>query len=377
MKGALLLNGNARSPEELLRGTAPYLLGSRHEDEHVAAARNVLLVTAGWDREHDEAHVKRALNALGIASRYEDGFDRAIVNLSVRQEMAGVLGKSAALSSAMGELIGARDKVRRLYLAHNAHLVSMLRFALAEAKQLDERATLASLADTGESLRGAEPQSIYRFALGREIRQTLETLEDNDTRMVELSSELYDGATRASGAVYVPGYAEARARLERRILEANVIILFGGNLDQALGAMRFFRLGDALAEALRRGAVVVGSSAGAMLLCERVIVYDDFAHERREFQLWERGLGVVRTLQLFPHCMERIQTDDSDNLAYLARRFSHRVCVGLNEESFLFVDLASGRATSVGDEDAVYVFDPRGAKRAYRRGEEIDLDGRS
>ena len=109
-----------------------------------------------------------------------------------------------------------------------------------------------------------------------------------------------------------------------------------------------------------------------MSLCERVIVYDDFARERREFQLWERGLGIVRILQLLPHCMERIQTDDADNLAYLARRFRHRVCVGLNERSFLHYDLATSQATSVGD-DKVYVFGPSGEKHAYANGERVPL----
>src|SRR5262249_52548741 len=121
----------------------------------------------------------------------------------------------------------------------------------------------------------------------------------------------------------------------------------------------------------RRGTQIVAMSAGAMVLCDRVIVYDDHAETPRDFQLFDRGLGLVRELQLFPHCMERIQTDDRDNLAYLARRFRHRVCVGLNQRSFLELDLAAKRATSVGPDDAVYVFDPSGEKACYRAGEAL------
>jgi hypothetical protein len=82
-------------------------------------------------------------------------------------------------------------------------------------------------------------------------------------------------------------------------------------------------------------------SAGAMVLCERVIVYDDLAATRRDFQLYDRGLALVRDIQLFPHCTERIQTDDPDNLAYLARRFRHHACVGLNQRSFLLFELGA------------------------------------
>src|SRR4029079_3826126 len=121
----------------------------------------------------------------------------------------------------------------------------------------------------------------------------------------------------------------------------------------------------------RRGTQLVAMSAGAMVLCERVIVYDDHAETPRDFQLYDLGLALVRDIQLFPHCMERIQTDDPDNLAYLAHRFRHHACVGLNQRSFLLLELDPRRATSIGDQDSVYVFDPEGRKIGYRKGEEI------
>jgi len=148
-------------------------------------------------------------------------------------------------------------------------------------------------------------------------------------------------------------------------------VLFGGRLDLLLDALRLFRLRDALAEALRRGAQIVAMSAGAMVLCERVIIYDDMATTRRDFQLYDRGLSLVRDVQLFPHCTERIQTEDPDNLAYLARRFRHHACVGLNQRSFLLFEPGPRRATSVGEGDSVFVFDPAGRKIGYSRGETI------
>ncbi|MFO0552954.1 MAG: Type 1 glutamine amidotransferase-like domain-containing protein [Polyangiaceae bacterium] len=373
MRGALLLNGNAGSVEQLVNQAEPFLLGSRHEDSRVREARTVLLVTAAWDAEHDESHVKRAINGAGLPSHHVDGYDRVIVNLSLATEMASVLAAESAVAEVLRESSLTRARVRDLYLAHNVHLVAMLRRVLAEAQSLDPSITLSELADRERSPSGNDATSLYRFALARELRHTLETLEGNDDRMVELSAELDRGALDAAGALFAAAHQEARARLEARVLAANVILVFGGNLDRLLGALRFFRLRDAFVEALRRGAVIVGTSAGAMSLCERIIVYDDFARPSREFQLWERGLDIVRSLQLLPHCMERIQTDDPDNLAYLARRFRHRVCVGLNEGSFLFVDLARQRAESVGRTDSVYVFGPHGDKHAYRAGEPIPL----
>jgi hypothetical protein len=71
--------------------------------------------------------------------------------------------------------------------------------------------------------------------------------------------------------------------------------------------------------------------------------------------------------------MDRIHTDDPDNLAYLARRFSAQLCAGLNEESFLLVDFAAGVARSVGKGDGVYVFGRDGVKRRYDAGEVVPM----
>jgi hypothetical protein len=126
---------------------------------------------------------------------------------------------------------------------------------------------------------------------------------------------------------------------------------------------------------LRRGATFFSISAGALVLCEHVVIYDNFSPDpaRREFRLYDRGLGLVSGLQILPHCMDRIHTDDPDNLAYLARRFSSTHCVGLNEESFLLVEPGRPSATAVGHHDGVFVFGPDGIKRRYAFGEAIPL----
>jgi peptidase E len=370
MRGAILFNGNAETEGYLVEAAAPLLLSSRHEDPAVAASRRVLLITAGWaEHEHDEGQVKRALNAIGLASRHEGGYDRALVNLSLMSELQGISQGVPQLAEAWLELRRVAETARSFYLEHNAHLIQLFRRTLGEGKRDDPTLTVPRLAsDDGHY---GEGRRLLRYALSRELRQALATLEANDDHLVDLLREVEQRAFDAAGVAYDPAWRAARGRLEERILSANSILLFGGRLDLLLDALRFFRLRDALAEALRRGAQIVAMSAGAMALCERVIVYDDLAATRRDFQLYDRGLALVRDLQLFPHCMERIQTDDPDNLAYLARRFRHHVCVGLNQRSFLLLELDPLRATSFGDEDGVYVFDPEGRKLCYRKGETI------
>jgi hypothetical protein len=330
----------------------------------------VLLVTAGWaEHEHDELHVKQKLNELGVPSRFENGFDRGIQNLSLRGELGDLLRAAPELSTVWAELRRVVTTARTFYLEHNAHLIALARRAVENARAVDPSVSLARLAD-GRSDGAAD---LMRFALGRELGQALATLEANDDHLVTLLRDVEQRTFDDAGIAYDPAWRITRARLEERILSANTVVIFGGRLDLLLDALRFFRLRDVLAEALRRGTQIVAMSAGAMVLCERVIVYDDLATTPRDFQLYDRGLGLVRELQLFPHCMERIQTDDPDNLAYLARRFRHHVCVGLNQRSFLLLEYAPARATSVGTADGVYVFDQGGQKACYRRAEALPL----
>jgi peptidase E len=372
MRGALLFNGNAETVDDLVRAAAPLLLSSRHEDPEVARSKRVLLVTAAWaEREHDEGAVKRALNAIGLPSRFEHGFDRALVNLSLHHELHGLARTSPQLLEAWLEGRRVAEMARSFYLEHNAHLIQLFRRTLAEGKREDRALTVARLASDQGHYGGGE--RLLRWTLSRELRQALDTLEANDDHLVGLLQEIEQRAFDASGLAYDPAWRAAQARLEQRILAANTIMLFGGRLDRLLDALRFFRLRDALGEALRRGVQIVAMSAGAMVLCERVIVYDDMAATRRDFQLYDRGLALVRDVQLFPHCTERIQTDDPDNLAYLARRFRHHACVGLNQRSFLLFEPGLRRATSIGEEDCVVVFDPEGRKLSYHRGESIPV----
>jgi Peptidase family S51 len=359
----ILLNGNAATAQDLIYGAAPLLQG----------ASKVLLVTAAWgEGEHDEGHVKRALNEVGVRSSFEGGFDRAIQNLSLHHELMGVFA-AAPLAARWAELREVASTARSLYREHNSHLIALLREVLVRAQQLDPSLHLAQLLRPLWRGTVSDGRQLLRETLSTELQQLLSNLQENDDRFVALLDRVEARVFDDTGILYHPLWREARARLEARILSADVVLFFGGQLDTLLEGLRFFRLREPLIEAARRGASFVAMSAGAMVLGERIIVYDDFAPERRDFQLFDRGLGLVQKFQLFPHCMDRIQTDDPSNLAYLARRFRYHSCVGLNERSFLQLELSPWRALSWGKGDGVYVFNEEGKKLRYDFGADIFL----
>jgi hypothetical protein len=370
-----LCNGNVRTETDLIRMAAPWLLSSSHQDPAVAASQKVLLITTAWaEHEYEEAHLKAALAAVGLPA----GWD-TLQNLGAWHAYREFSREARELAEPWEAREHLMDTTRSLYLEKNAFFTARLRQTLGKTGA--ERRLADIMADPTPRVshlpaRFDGAQLLSQF-LEADIKDTVSQLIDNDDRMVELLRDLEDHFAAATGLFYHPGWQRLRRQMEERILSANAIMLFGGTLGVLHRCLGFFRLGEVLHEALRRGTTFFSVSAGSLALCERIIIYDDYGTEgepRREFQLFDRGFGLVRHLQIFPHCMDRIQTDDTDNLSYLAWRFQNRTCVGLNEDSLLLIEAQPRlRCVSVGAGDGVYVFGLDGQKQRYDQGDEIPL----
>lgn len=363
MRGRILFNGNAGS--ELIERAAPFIRGSAG-----GKPPKVLLVTAAWGAgEYGEGPVKAALNAQGIGD--------PILNLCGWHAWADFLARRPDVKAVWDEIEEVFEAIRGYYLEKTAFHADLIRRG---AKEVRGRVPSFSLGGVHQRdpirpeavLSGRE---LIEHALSRELVASIDALVENDERMLLALRDAEDQLHARTGLRLDPEWRAVRARLEERILGADAILLFGGSPNKLLAPFRLFDLQPALLETLRRGATLVASSAGALVLCERMIVYDNYHGDpkARDFRLLDRGLGLVGGLQILPHCMDRIQTDDPDNLAYLARRFSSRICAGLNEESYLLVELAGPTLTSVGSNDGVYVFGPEGRKLRYHQGERIPL----
>lgn len=373
MRGAIVLNGNIEAEANFVARAGEHLLASLHQDPAVAESRKVLLVTAGWlENEYQEGHIKRALYDLGIKPHFQDGHDQNVQNLSLYHRYQEFLERHPSMASAWGECQELIESARSQYLEKNSFYIACLRRNMHRLREFIPRESLAAILDNRLLFGGSRGRVIGY--LSSELRETLQRLQRNDDLMVDLLAELDEDFAVETGLTYDKLWHQMRSDLSERILQSNSIFLFGGNLGVLHRCLSFFRLRQPLLEALRRGTTFYTVSAGSLVCNERIIVYNDFEHER-EFQLYDRGFGLIRELQLFPHCMDRIQTDDCDNLTYLAQRFRHRVCVGLNQESFLRVAFAPHlQAVSLGSRDGVYVFDRSGQKTRYNRGQSLQLD---
>jgi hypothetical protein len=285
------------------------------------------------------------------------------------------------------ELLGRREVVRALYEEHTAVWWELWNTYIAE-----NDARVASLRDGWQRAKERlEDPSMVRFLSGRaerppgprtrpvsqildeayrgRVHRSLVSLQDADERRSRVQRDLWDHFHVAAGLEFDPLWRKLRDDLADRLLTASLVALPGGSPSRLLVGFRFFRLEGVLTEALRRGTCFFGSSAGAMALGRRVVVFHDKSEPRSEFQLLENGVGLVEGLQVFPHCTDRVQTQDPANLAYLHARFSDRICVGLNAGSVLDLRPEAGQwvGRSVGDE-AVVVFGRTGQSHRVEPG---------
>ncbi|MBI3890384.1 MAG: Type 1 glutamine amidotransferase-like domain-containing protein [Candidatus Wallbacteria bacterium] len=392
VKGWIVFNGNIVLDVDFVHRQADRILESHHVDPEVRDWRKVLLITAGWQRdEFDEAHLKRALTEIGIPSRFERGFDLNIQNLAVYHEFDAFKNSEPEIYRQYHDKQRIILKTKELYRLKNNDFLRILREQIQYVKNMYPGVTLAELLaydvshHQADLRKLAERELLFHYCC-QEVQDTLSSIVANDEKMIAICGEI-DRYFRSRSLVdECRTFIQIRDALRRRILSANSIFLFGGHVAVLLNRLQFFRLTDVFHEALWRGTNFYSVSAGSMVLADKIIVYDDFGaagqeQPHREFEYFDKGVGLVTRVALFPHCMDRIQTDDPDNLSYLAHRFSSGLCVGLNQESFLLAetcrDETSGqvreRFVSQGTEDGVYVFDRNGNKRCYSNGEEVPV----
>lgn len=370
--GKILLNGNAESIARFV-GLADRCLGpSTHRDPAVRDRDEIAVCTAAWGpTELDDGALRRGLAEVGRGSG-----GRFVGNLGIYTAMHRFLAERPVVRALYEEHEVVWHELDASYRLENDATVSRLREAWDRTRALLPDVTLHGLIARGDDLppgpRTRPTAAILRNACAGRLRRYVEDLWEADERHGTALKQLWSHFHLAAGIEHDALWQEQRHQLSRAILGASAVVLPGGSPARLLLGFRFFSLADVLTEALRRGTSFFGSSAGAMCLGRRVVVFNDKGNPRQEFRLLENGLRLVEGLQIFPHVADRVQMDDPANLAYLAARFRHRACVGLNQGSVLELvpDDGAWAARSVGDEDTV-VFGHDGTKRRFAPGDAV------
>ncbi len=154
----------------------------------------------------------------------------------------------------------------------------------------------------------------------------IESVRDVDRWYAAVLKDLY----RELDAAAPPDESEAlgwhRGEVEAILRDSAAVVLPGGHVGTLLRTLRLFRI------ALPADRPVVAWSAGAMALCDKVVLFHDFAPQGvRAPELYDRGLGRLRGTIVLPHARRRLRLDDHSALAVLARRFPDQRVILLDD----------------------------------------------
>ncbi|HUF97449.1 MAG TPA: Type 1 glutamine amidotransferase-like domain-containing protein [Ilumatobacter sp.] len=152
-------------------------------------------------------------------------------------------------------------------------------------------------------------------------------------------------------AVVAPDVREEPVEALAVLREAGLLVLPGGSPSRLHQVLLTTPVGDVVRERVAAGAVVMGSSAGAMVLCDWTVLPD---RRGPAGPAVVRGLGVVPGLLVVPHW------SGGSSRADWLRAITHAVppdvqVLGLPEQSGVLV--AEGEVTAVGSSPSVLVTD--------------------
>ncbi|GIW21691.1 MAG: hypothetical protein KatS3mg068_0698 [Candidatus Sericytochromatia bacterium] len=391
MKGSIIFNGNIQFETEFIEKFKENILNSNHNNKYVRENKPVLLITAAWQkREFKEEHIKQSLYSIGIKPIFKGAFDQNVKNLSLYHNFNFFKREVPDIYDFYHSKQEVIKRVKLFYREKNSGLIKILQKQLKLLKNTFKNITLYKVLSYNSE--NVEINSInqwellYHYAC-KDIQATMKKIRDNDKEMIKICKEIDEYFFINSKVNKNTVYIKLKNQMEQEILNSNSIFIFGGHIAVLFNRLNFFKLKDAFFQALENGTNFYTVSAGSLCLCENIIVFDDNSSEwtstgnMYDFELFDFGFGLVKKIQIFPHCKEYIDMNDPDTITYTTSRFSEMMCVGLDQKSFLLLETYKEgnkeyeRFLSVGKQEGVYIFNNDGSIKETNYKEELMLPG--
>ncbi|MEM6639496.1 MAG: hypothetical protein AAF610_06305 [Pseudomonadota bacterium] len=279
--------------------TQVVLLGPQRPEPTVGDAVRALtsdgetvgVISAGWqEAENDLDDLSEIIN-------------RPLADLLVYARCESLLERSPELARAHHERQATLQSLQRLYRRRLQHLIN----AAVDIFEVDD--TLVPL-DQRHAI--TQVRALDRHHLQRVRAAHAAFIEETSA---------FDSAPRDA----------LRAQIEQILADVSTVVITGGNVGALMSRMRLLGLGDLLADKH-----IVAWSAGAMALCERVVLYHDLAPQgRRDAELFDEGFGVVPGVVALPNARRRLDETQPTRVGLMARRLAPRRAIALDNPTQL------------------------------------------
>jgi len=158
------------------------------------------------------------------------------------------------------------------------------------------------------------------------VRRILAIHQDFDTRRA---------------ALVISGAATLRRTIQRKVADSALVLIAGGHVAVLINRIRLFRLADVLAQK-----PIIAWSAGAMVLGERIVLFhDDAPQGKRDAEILDTGLGIVKNIIPLPQAKSRLDWSNRTRMALFSRRFAPAICCTLDNGSM--IQLENSKITCV------------------------------
>jgi peptidase E len=172
-----------------------------------------------------------------------------------------------------------------------------------------------------------------------EQRAAISQVRSLDRHHLRRISAIHQEFDRRRAEVLIPSATSLVQSLQKKLAESGLVLIAGGHVSVLINRIRLFRLVDMLAQK-----PIIAWSAGAMVLGERIVLFhDDAPQGKRDAEVLDAGLGIVRNVIPLPQAKSRLDWSSRSRMALFSRRFAPAKCCTLDNGSM--IHMQDGRMT--------------------------------
>ena len=173
-----------------------------------------------------------------------------------------------------------------------------------------------------------------------EQRAAISQVRALDRHHVRRISSIHQDFDTRRAELFIPRAATLRQTIQRKVADSALVLIAGGHVAVLINRIRLFRLAEVLAQK-----PIIAWSAGAMVLGERIVLFhDDAPQGKRDAEVLDTGLGIVKNVIPLPHAKSRLDWSSRTRMALFSRRFAPAVCCTLDNGSM--IQMENNRITS-------------------------------
>ena len=164
-----------------------------------------------------------------------------------------------------------------------------------------------------------------------EQRAAISQVRALDRHHVRRISAIHQDFHTRRAALAISNATTLRQTIQRKVEDSALVLIAGGHVAVLINRIRLFRLADVLAQK-----PIIAWSAGAMVLGERIVLFhDDAPQGKRDAEVLDTGLGIVRNIIPLPHAKSRLDWSNRTRMALFSRRFAPAICCTLDNGSMI------------------------------------------